>query len=161
MNSKITVLADEATGTVVNVSQNNPDYGYIRVQQIRTMIDDNGFLRRKPVSALIPGTVDELKATGFFANQQLDGKIVVEESLEPFNDKEPTRDLKVAGETGIVCTLGGLPIYRRTKMRFDGTSADTLVKHDNIEELRQAYQNASKANSDVLKEAGKNTEFSV
>jgi hypothetical protein len=161
MNSKITVLADEATGTVVNVSQNNPDYGYIRVQQIRTMIDDNGFLRRKPVSALIPGTVDELKATGFFANQQLDGKIVVEESLEPFNDKEPTRDLKVAGETGIVCTLGGLPIYRRTKMSFDGTSADTLVKHDNIEELRQAYQNASKANSDVLKEAGKNTEFSV
>jgi len=161
MNSKITVLADEATGTDVNVSQNNPDYGYIRVQQIRTMIDDNGFLRRKPVSALIPGTVDELKATGFFANQQLDGKIVVEESLEPFNDKEPTRDLKVAGETGIVCTLGGLPIYRRTKMSFDGTSADTLVKHDNIEELRQAYQNASKANSDVLKEAGKNTEFSV
>lgn len=161
MNSKITVLADEATGTVVNVSQNNPDYGYIRVQQIRTMIDDNGFLRRKPVSALIPGTVDELKATGFFANQQLDGKIVVEESLEPFNDKEPTRDLKVAGETGIVCTLGGLPIYRRTKMSFDGTAADTLVKHDNIEELRQAYQNASKANSDVLKEAGKNTEFSV
>ena len=161
MNSKITVLADEATGTVVNVSQNNPDYGYIRVQQIRTMIDDNGFLRRKPVSALIPGTVDELKATGFFANQQLDGKIVVEESLEPFNDKEPTRDLKVAGETGIVCTLGGLPIYRRTKMSFDGTAADTLVKHDNIEELRQAYQNASKANSDVLKENAGGTEFSV
>jgi len=161
MNSKVVVLADETTGAVVNVSQNNSEYGYLRVQQVRTMIDDNGFLRRKPVSALIPGTVDELKATGFFANQQLDGKIVVEESLEPFNDKEPTRDLKVAGETGIVCTLGGLPIYRRTKMSFDGTSADTLVKHDNIEELRQAYQNASKANSDVLKEAGKNTEFSV
>ena len=160
MNSKITVLADEATGTVVNVSQNNPDYGYIRVQQIRTMIDDNGFLRRKPVSALIPGTVDELKATGFFANQQLDGKIVVEESLEPFNDKEPTRDLKVAGETGIVCSLGGLPIYRRTKMSFDGTSADTLVKHDNIEELRNAYQAASNK-KDALKENAGGNEFSV
>jgi hypothetical protein len=110
---------------------------------------------------LIPGTVDELQATGFFAGQQLDGKIVVEESMEPFNEKEPTRDLKVAGETGIVCTLGGLPIYRRTKMSFDGTSADTLIKHDNIEELRQAYQNASKANSDALKENAGGTEFSV
>ena len=160
MNSKVTVLADEATGSVVNVSKNNPDYGYIRVEQIRTMIDDNGFLRRKPVSALIPGTVEELQATGFFAGQQLDGKIVVQESLEAFNEKEPTRDLKVAGETGIVCTLGGLPIYRRTKMSFNGNSEDSLIKHDNIEELRQAYQNA-KPNSDVMAEAGKNTEFSV
>ena len=76
MNSKVTVLADETTQAVVNISQNNPDYGYVRVQQIRTMIDDNGFLRRKPVSALIPATVEELQATGFFAGQQLDGKIV-------------------------------------------------------------------------------------
>lgn len=161
MNSKVTVLADEATGSVVNISANNPDYGYVRVQQIRTMIDDNGFLRRKPVSALIPGTVEELQATGFFAGQQIDGKIVVEESLEPFNEKEPNRDLKVAGETGIVCTLGGLPIYRRTKMSFDGTAADTLVKHDNIEELRQAYQNANKANSEAIKANAGGEEFSV
>ena len=127
MNSKVVVLADETTGAVVNVSNNNPEYGYIRVQQIRTMIDDNGFLRRKPVSALIPGTLAELKESGFFAGQQLDGKIVVEESLEPFNDKTPERDLKVAGETGIVCTLGGLPIYRRTKFSFDATGADALI----------------------------------
>ena len=43
MNSKVTVLADEKTGAVVNVSENNTDYGFIRVQQQRTMIDDNGF----------------------------------------------------------------------------------------------------------------------
>jgi hypothetical protein len=160
MNSKVTVLADETTGAVVNVSQNNPDYGYIRVQQIRTMIDDNGFLRRKPVSALIPGTVDELQATGFFAGQQLDGKIIVEESLEPFNEKEPSRDLKIAGETGIVCTLGGLPIYRRTKMSFDNSVSDTLVKHDNVEELRNAYQAASKSNTDAINNAS-GQEFTV
>jgi hypothetical protein len=139
MNSKVVVLADEATQAVVNVSTNNPEYGYIRVQQIRTMIDDNGFLRRKPVSALIPGTLAELKDSGFFAGQQLDGKIVVEESLEPFNEKTPERDLKIAGETGVVCTLGGLPIYRRTKFSFDGNGSDTLIKHDNVEQLRAAY----------------------
>lgn len=153
MNSKVVVLADETTGAVVNVSQNNPEYGYLRVQQVRTMIDDNGFLRRKPVSALIPGTVDELQASGFFAGQELDGKIIVEESLEPFNEKNPDRDLKIAGETGIVCTLGGLPIYRRTKMSFDGSLTDTLIKHDNVEQLREAYQAATKANSEAIKNA--------
>jgi len=153
MNSKVIVLADETTKAVVNVSTNNSEYGYIRVQQIRTMIDDNGFLRRKPVSALIPGTVTELKESGFFAGQQLDGKIIVEESLEPFNEKTPERDLKIAGDTGVVCTLGGLPIYRRTKFSFDGNGSDTLIKHDNVEQLRAAYANASKANSAAISNA--------
>jgi len=158
MNSKVIVLSDETTGTVVNVSQNNPEYGYIRVQQVRTMIDDNGFLRRKPVSALIPGTLAELQESGFFSGQQLDGKIVVEESLEPFNDKTPERDLKIAGETGIVCTLGGLPIYRRTKFSFDTTGADTLIKHDNVEELRAAY---AVGQSKAIKNARPSDDFSI
>jgi len=158
MNSKVIVLSDETTGTVVNVSQNNPEYGYIRVQQVRTMIDDNGFLRRKPVSALIPGTLAELQESGFFSGQQLDGKIVVEESLEPFNDKTPERDLKIAGETGIVCTLGGLPIYRRTKFSFDTTGADTLIKHDNVEELRAAY---AVGQSKAIKNARQSDDFSI
>jgi len=157
MNSKVIVLADETTGAVVNVS-NNPEFGYIRVQQVRTMIDDNGFLRRKPVSALIPGTLAELKESGFFAGQQLDGKIIVEESLEPFNDKTPERDLKVAGETGIVCTLDGSPIYRRTKFSFDGNVSDTLIKHNNTEELRAAY-NASK--SKAIENARPSDDFSI
>jgi hypothetical protein len=158
MNSKVVVLADETTGAVVNVSTNNPEYGYIRVQQVRTMIDDNGFLRRKPVSALIPGTLAELKDSGFFAGQQLDGKIVVEESLEPFNEKTPERDLKVAGETGIVCTLGGLPIYRRTKFSFDATGADTLIKHDNVDELRTAY---ARGKSSAIQNARPSDDFSI
>jgi len=157
MKSKVIVTADATTNAVVNPS-NNPDYGYIRVQQVRTMIDDNGFLRRKPVSALIPGTIAELKESGFFAGQQLDGKIVVEESLEPFNEKTPQRDLKIAGETGIVCTLGGEPIYRRTKFSFDATTTDTLIKHDNVEELRAAYANGK---SSGIKNARPSDDFSI
>ena len=161
MNSKVTVLADETTGAVVNISENNPDYGYVRVQQQRTMIDDNGFLRRKSISALVPGTISELSDAAFYAGQQIDGKVVVEEALEPFNSKSPERDLKVAGETGIVCTIGGLPIYRRTMLSFDASSKDSLIKHDNVEELRAAYdaqksnsaiENAAKANFDLDKQ---------
>jgi hypothetical protein len=94
MNSKVIVTADATTNAVVNVSENNPEWGYIRVEQVRTMIDDNGFLKRKPVSAIVPGLLADLQESGFFAGQQLDGKIVVEESLEPFNNKTPERDLE-------------------------------------------------------------------
>lgn len=154
MNSKVVILADDATGAVVYVSTNNPEYGFIRVSQVRTMIDDSGFLRRKPVSALIPGTITELKDSGFFAGQELDGKIVVEESLTPFNEKTPERDLKIAGETGIVCTLGGLAIYRRTKFSFDNNSSDSLIKHDNIDQLRAAYAKAQAQGSAIKNNAG-------
>jgi hypothetical protein len=150
MNSKVIVTADATTNSVVNVSE-NPEWGYLRVEQIRTMVDDNGFLKRKSVSAIVPGLLSDLQASGFFAGQQLDGKIVVEESLEPFNKKTPERDLKVAGETGIVCTYGGLPIYRRTKFSLDGSMQDTLIKHDNVEELRAAYANSQRANTEALK----------
>ena len=159
MNSKVVVVSDETTGSVINVSANNPDYGYIRVQQVRTMIDDNGFLRRKPVSALIPGLLSELKDSDFFAGQMLDGKIVIQESLEPFNEKTPELDLKIAGETGIVCTLGGLPIYRKTIMSFNNSENDTLIKHDNVDQLRAAYANTSKSNSEAIKNASK--DFSI
>lgn len=160
MNSKVTVLAEETTGAVVNVSVNNPTYGYIRVQQVRTMIDDNGFLRRKPVSALIAGTVTELTESGFYAGQQLDGKIVVEEALSPFNEKTPERDLKIAGETGIVCTIGGLPIYRRTKFSFANNAEDMLIKHDNIEQLKAAYS-AQKANTSAIENARPTEDFNL
>ena len=149
MNSKVIVTADATTNRVVNVSE-NPEFGWIRVEQVRTMIDDNGFLKRKPVSAIVPGPLADLQASGFFAGQQLDGKIVVQESLEPFNKKTPERDLKIAGETGIVCTLGGLPIYRKTIWSLDSSSQDELIKHDNVEELRAAY---AQANSTAIRNA--------
>jgi hypothetical protein len=144
MNSKVFVVADE-TGAVINVSNNDSDYGYVRVQQTRTMIDDNGFVRRKTISALMPGLYEDLKAMNLFGGQALDGKIIIEESLSPFNKKNPERDLKIAGETGVVCTLGGLPIYRRTKFTFNEAAFDTTVDHDNVDELRAAYATQEKA----------------
>lgn len=156
MNSKVIVLADEATKNVVNVSPNKPEYGYIRVQQVRTVVDDNGFLRRKVITALSPGITSELIEMGFYAGQQLEGKIIIEESLEPFNKETPERDLKIAGETGIICTYAGLPIYRRTKFSFDASAPDILIKHDNGDELRAAY-NAQKSNKAILP----NEDFSI
>jgi len=138
MNSKVFVVADE-TGAVIESSKNSPEYGYVRVQQTRTVIDDNGFVRRKLITALMPGLIEDLKAMNLYGGQEIDGKVIIEESLSPFNKKNPERDLKVAGETGIVCKLGGLPIYRRVKLSFNESAVDTTIDHDNIQELRAAY----------------------
>ena len=149
MNSKVIVLADETTGAVVNVSE-NPEFGYIRCQQTKAIIDKNGFLSRKVLTALIPGQIEDLKALGYYDGQVLDANIVVDESLSPFNKKDPSRDLKVAGKTGIVCTLDGEPIYRRTRVTFNLTETDTPIKHNNTAELQAAWTKEQTSKSKAL-----------
>jgi hypothetical protein len=161
MDSKVIVVADEATGSVINVSENNSEFGYVRVSQTRTMIDDNGFLKRRIVSALIPGKIEDLQATGFHAGQVLNGRVIIQEALLPFNQKNPERDLKIAGDTGILCTLGGLPIYRRTVFSFNEGLQDDLIKHDNVQELRAAYAASMKSNTSALKQAAVNDDFDI
>jgi len=150
MDSKVKVLKNE-DGSVLTVSEKNPEYAYVRVQQIRTVVDDSGFLRRKPVNAIIPGHIDDMKAMNFFADQELPGTVLIKEALVPFNAKDPERDLKVAGSTGIVCTLDGLPIYRKTYYSIKSNVEDIFVQHDNKEQIKAAFSNAS-ANSEVFKE---------
>ena len=145
MNSKVKVLADE-NGVVINQSA-NPEYGYIRVEQAKTIVDDNGFLRRKTVSAVVPGLISDLQANGYYAGQEIPGNIIIMESLEPFNKKTPERDYKIAGDTGIICKLEGMPIFRKTVYTLASNAEDTLVKHDNVAELRAAYAAESKGSA--------------
>lgn len=146
MSAKVKVIGDE-TGNVINQSVNNPEYGYVRVEQIKTVFDENSFLRRKSVSALIHGYMEDLKAEGYFAGQELPGKVVVIESIKPFSEKNPSQGLKHAGNTGIVCTIEGLPIYRKTIYSDNSSTEDVLVKHDNIDVIRNAF------NTETLKNA--------
>jgi hypothetical protein len=138
MNSKVKVTADE-TGSVIVVSKNNPEWAHIRVEQSRIVIDDNGFARRKTISALVHGTVEDLKSFGWTKGQELPGKIIFKESLEPFNVNQPERDYKVAGKTGIVCCQDGQPIYRKTFYTLNTSAEDVSVAHTNIEDIRAAY----------------------
>ena len=48
----------------------------------------------------------------------LPGKIVVVESLTPFNPENPDRDLKIAGGTGVICRIDDQPIYRQTFYKY-------------------------------------------
>ena len=135
MNSKVKVSANEK-GQVVVPSENNPEYGHIRVTQDRMFIDENGFARKKTMSALIAGTVDVLNGFGWSANQEVEGKIIVKESLSPFNAKDPARDYKVAGKTGVVCKHDDMPIYRKCFYTLDATASDSaVIPHTNSEEI--------------------------
>lgn len=145
MNSTVKIVADATTGAVVRVSETNPEFSSVRLEQVRTVIGNNNFIERKVVSTLLQGATADLTAMGFYAGQELPGTIVIEESMTPFNKKTPERDLKVAGETGIVCTVGGQPIYRRAIYSTASNAQDTLIKHDNVEQLRSAYAQANSA----------------
>lgn len=162
MSTKVKVVGDE-TGNVINQSVNNPQYGYVRVEQIKTVFDENSFLRRKTISALIHGTVDDLKEEGYFAGQELQGKIVVIESIKPFSEKNPAQGIKYAGNTGIVCTVEGLPIYRKTIYSGNASTEDVFVKHDNVEQIRNAFkaETATNVNKSTAVNPSASDEFNI
>lgn len=135
--SKPKVAANEA-GVVIIVSANNPLYGHIKVTQER-VIFDNGWAKRKLVSAFIPGSLEDLKALGWVKDQELEGKIIAKESLNAFNPKESERDYKVAGKTGIICSVDGKPIYRKTMYTSNPAALDETIPHTNGDDIKAAY----------------------
>lgn len=144
-NSKVTVMGDQA-GNVINTSE-NPEYGYIKVSQKRIVTDETGFARPKVVIALVHGTMSHLKSFGWKVGQEIPGVVYFKEQLTPFQKKNPERDYKVAGRTGIVCKIGEQPIFRKTYWSSNPTSQDVHIlddngvpmKHTNIDELREAF----------------------
>ena len=137
--STVTVTAD-ATGNVIGISQNNPEYGYIRVEQIATQINDEGLLKTVKRSALIKGKVQDLIDTKYEADTEIPGKIVVRESLTTFNSENPDRDLKVAGSTGVICRIGDQPIYRQTFFTTNLNAQDEFIMHDNKDEIKEVQE---------------------
>ncbi len=138
MDSKVYVVGDPTTKTVVVQSKNNPAYGYVRVVQSRSLVGADGFFRKVEVPALIHGFVDDLQAQNYYMGQELPGRVVIRESLTPFNPESAQRDLKVAGDTGVVCKVNGQPIYRKTIYTDIVSVEEIQIAHDNIDEIRAA-----------------------
>ncbi len=144
--NQVTVVADD-NGNVIRQSQ-NPEIGFVRVTQEAVNYSQTGWVQRKTRSALILGNIDDLKELKFKNKQKLEGKIVVKESTEPFNMTDPDRDLKIAGDTGIICaTADGEPIYRTTFYDVTGEQLDTFIAHANGDAIRQANAEGSGAES--------------
>ena len=142
--SKVKVVADEF-GSVVSISPNNPEYGYIRVEQDCPVFNSKGWFDFKKRCAIIPGKTEELKRAvhaGFFkAGNELPGKIVVKEQLEPLMESNPDFGLKRAGNDGVVLLFEDQMIYRRTFYTENLTETDVLIQHTNIDEIKSAMDN--------------------
>jgi hypothetical protein len=95
--SKVVIVADPATGSVIFPSNNNPEWGYVKLAQTRTMIDENGFLNKRVLRSIIKAPIVILQEMNYKGGQVLEGTLVIKEQLEPFNKKDPERDIKIAG----------------------------------------------------------------
>lgn len=137
---KPTVVPTEG-GMVIRVSKKNPEFGYIVLKQERLESDEDGFARPKPVTCLVKGEIIYLKRFGWKPWQQLPGKIVVQESLEPFRAKSLEYDLKMSNrENGVVLVHEDQPIFRRTFYSRNANYEDTFIKHTNTQEVRAAMR---------------------
>lgn len=139
MENSVYVASDE-NGGVITVSQNNPEYGWVTLRQDQILIN-NGWVQNKSLSTIVMGRVADLEAMNLAEGEVLDGQIIVREQTEPFTSAD--RDVKVAGATGIVCSVGGNPIYRKTFYTLDTNQKSVFVQHDNAEEIRAALQSTS------------------
>lgn len=139
MSNKVKVTADQH-GNIIGIYPNAPEKGYVRVEQEITVINHKGWLKHAKRSAFIKGLVSDLQKSGFKAGSEIPGKIIIMESLNPFNEENPDRDLKVAGDTGIVCRLDDQPIYRQAFFTPDVNACDQLIAHNNMDEIREVMQ---------------------
>jgi len=144
MQSKVNILADDM-GNVIRQSSNNSEYGYVRLQQDRVTFGNNGWVKKSNVSTLLHGKLEDLQSLNLEAGGTLPGKLIIRESLEPFSKNDPDRDMKYAGETGIVCCVDGQPIYRKTFYVVDQTAEDVLIAHNNGDAIREANGTATTA----------------
>jgi len=143
--SKVLVVADK-NGNIIGQSTNNPEYGYIRVQQHTVQISDQGWLKTVKRSAILKGKMEDLLSAEYKEGTQLPGKIVVIEALEPFNPTNPDKDLKIAGDTGIICRVEDQPIYRNSFYTSNPNAFDELITHTNTNEIKDVME-AKKAMS--------------
>jgi len=135
--NKVQIIPDEL-GNVVRQSKNNSEFGYVRLQQDRVTYGTNGWVKRSQVSTLLHGKMDDFDAIGIKDQSELNGKIIIKEQTEPFSANMPDRDLKYAGDTGVICCIYGEPIYRKTFFVTDVNAEDVFVAHDNGDAIREA-----------------------
>jgi len=137
MQSKVQIVPDDL-GNVIRVSKNNSEYAHVRIIQEKVGFTANGWVKKTTLSTLIHGTAADLEEIGIAKKKTLPGKIVVKESLNPFSTNNPDRDLKIAGETGVICVSEDQPIYRKTFYVLNDKDEDVLIPHTNKEEIVEA-----------------------
>ena len=151
MNTKneVVVTANEL-GSIVIPSINNPEYGYIRVEQSTVEII-NGWLTPKTRSAIISGKTEHLQAMNFKKGSTLPGRIQIVESIDTPSVPNPEKFLKLSGTNGIPCKINGDAIFRVASYDPTNKSEDIFIQHDNKEEIKAAQAKLATAGVNLNK----------
>ena len=134
---QIQIIADD-NGNKIRVSANNPEYAHVRLVQEKIWIAPSGWVRKRNMSTLLHGKLEDLRDLGINKMKYLPGQIVIKEQCEPFDQSNPDRDVKYAGDTGVICCRDGEIIYRRTMYDANCIDTDVLVAHTNGDAIREA-----------------------
>ena len=127
-NESVKVTADK-NGNII-VQHKNPLNGYIRLTQEVLELSNTGWLDRKTRTAFIKGQVTDLVLLHYTAGKELQGNIVIKESLCPFNSHNPKYHLKINPTTGeVLTTPNGENIYRDMFWDPTGKKDDILIAH--------------------------------
>jgi len=148
-NTNAVTIARDEQGNVIRVSKNNPEYGCVRLVQAKVAVGTNGWVRNNNLSTLIHGKVEDLQALNLEDKETIPGTIYIREQLEPFSSDNPDRDLKIAGDTGIVCCRHGEPIYRKSFYSANADETNQLIAHTNGDDIRNANSGFT-AEDDVI-----------
>lgn len=123
---------------ILGVSNNNPDYGYIRVESTgEVTFGAGGWLNSSSKTALIKGKTSDLKT--FIAKNnvtlgyEMPGQIVIMEQTTPFYAGQQPKINPSTSEV-LYVTVNGVksPIYRSTEFTQDMTRVDSMLQHENV-----------------------------
>ena len=134
---KVVIVKDDM-GNAIRVSKNNAEYAHIRLSQTKSWLSAMGWFTKRDITTLIHGKTEDLQNSGIGKMKKLPGNIRIIEQLKPFSESNPDRDLKHAGQTGVICCQDGQPIYRKTFYDATAQLEDELVAHTNADDIRQA-----------------------
>ena len=126
-------------GSLISTSPSNAAWGWYKVEQERMTINEEGVARMEKLSAIVQGWMKDISGLKWTLGMNLPGKIIIRESLTPFNKRNPEKDLKIAGKSGVICKVNDQPIYRRYFYNQNSQAEDVLIAHNNKEEIKLAY----------------------
>ena len=149
----VNVKANSQGGVVTSFS-GNPEYGYVILESIETVMQ-NGWIQEKKRSTIMRGGTDML-SKHFTVGQQLVGRISVTECLEdaipadcssqlqkdlPFEEQIAPYLKRAGSDEAPVLVAGGKRILRFTSYDTSSNSVDTRIQHDNVDDIK-AYNSA-------------------
>jgi len=153
----VKLVYNKDTKAAYTAYQNNPEYGYIQVEEAQIQLRSLTWVGKTRRVALIKGDVESLK-TWVLENAKggkLPGQIVVREYEEGAVPDELYRELigdtevrdyeeavkpfiKLAGKDGVPLTIGGNRILRFSFYDETGELEDIKVQHDNSDDVASA-----------------------